>query len=339
MMYNSSLGNSTLDYPPRLQLAQRETPLQFLPRASQRWGQGKRLWIKRDDLTGSTLTGNKVRKLEFFAAHAKEFDFDTLITCGALQSNHARATAGVCAQLGLQCELILRGEKGRNEGNTFLDFLFGAKINVVEPSTYMAHLDEQLNAAAERHRKHGRNALVIPTGGSNALGIWGYIAVTDELLQDFQVHELENPTVICASGSGGTQAGLTLGFALHSSTASVLGMAVCEDSDWFNQKILSDIRKARQLWPSLPDLEIHPVTIDHYVGKGYGIANSKVYSLIGELARLEGIVLDPVYTGKAFHGLVSEIANGRFEDTNDIVFIHTGGIFGLFPHAQEFSKL
>ena len=328
------MAPNKIDYPPRLRLAQLPTPLQYLPRASKRWGLGKRLWVKRDDLTGSTLTGNKVRKLEFFAAHARDNGFDTLITCGGLQSNHARATAGVCAQLGLHCHLLLRGEHAKDEGNTLLDLLFGADITVVPSERYHDALNDLLDEIAETERAHGRKPLVIPTGGSNGLGIWGYIAGAEELAGDLNHAGIERASIVAATGSGGTQAGLTLGMALQGRADPVVGVAVCDDAEWFNRKVEQDIAEARALWPQLPQASARPTTLDQYIGPGYGVADPEVYDLIAELSRLEGLVLDPVYTGKAFHGLVSELALGGLDYGDDIVFVHTGGIFGMFPHAQ-----
>jgi len=332
------LTPTELAFPPRLSLARCPTPLQLLSRASERWGQGSRIWVKRDDLTGSTLTGNKVRKLEYFAAHALEHGFDTLITCGGLQSNHARATAGVCAQLGLHCELVLRGDQPEDSGNTLLDNLFGAELRAVPRSAYARGLDALLEDAAEAQRSRGRKPLVIPTGGSNGIGIWGYIGAAFELADDMKAQGLDGAAVVTATGSGGTQAGLTLGMALADTGSEVIGMAVCDNADWFNTKVLADVEEARNLWPSLPKVSVLPHTVDDYIGPGYGVADPEVYSLIAELAALEGLILDPVYTGKAFYGLISEMAEGRFGRDQDVVFVHTGGIFGLFPHYQELRR-
>ncbi len=309
-----------------------------MTRASDRWGRGKRLWIKRDDLTGSTLTGNKVRKLEFIVGHAQASGIDTLITCGGLQSNHARATAGVCAQVGMHCVLVLRGTQPEQTGNTLLDQLFGAELRAIPTSEYVADLPGLLTQAADEQRGLGRTPLVIPTGGSDGLGIWGYIAGAQELAADLTAHGIDRCTVICATGSGGTQAGLTFGFALQDLPVSVVGMAVCDDTEWFNRKVMDDVEELSRLYPQTPEVAVSPTTIDSYIGAGYGKASSAVYRLIADLAALEGIVLDPVYTGKAFLGMITEIEQGRFGDSEDIVFVHTGGIFGLFPHHAGLSE-
>ncbi len=328
-----------LDYPRRNDLARTPTPLQYLERATDRWGRGHRLWMKRDDLTGCTLSGNKVRKLEFITAHAQDNGYDTLITCGGVQSNHCRATAFAGAQLGLNVHLLLRGEDpGAREGNLLLDKLAGATINFYPPRQYFREIDSLFEQWQAHYASEGRKALKIPTGGSDGIGVWGYVAACEELSADFEQHRIEAAHLVTATGSGGTQAGLTLGAALHGLPATVWGINVCDDEQYFLDKVASDIADAYQRFPQLPPAQPAPRVIDGYVGEGYAIAGSEIFALIAELARLEGVVLDPVYTGKAFAGMVAEIAAGRFEGCRDIVFVHTGGIFGVFPQAAGFSN-
>ena len=206
----------TLVYPRKIDLASTPTPLQYLERASTKWGCGHRLWVKRDDLTGSTLSGNKVRKLEFIAAHAIDNNCDTLITCGGVQSNHCRATAFVGAQLGLDVHLLLRGtEPAERDGNLLLDHLAGATVNHYPPQQYVREIDDLFVQWQTHYAENGRRALAIPTGGSDGIGVWGYIAACEELVVDFQRAAIEQAHIVTASGSGGTQAGLTLGAALH----------------------------------------------------------------------------------------------------------------------------
>ena len=171
---------------------------------------------------------------------------------------------------------------------------------------------------------------MIPTGGSDSLGVWAYIAASEELKADLVAHAIERAAVALATGSAGTQTGLTAGVALFDVPASVTGYAVCDDAEWFNRRVMSDWQASVDRWAQLPDITIAPRTRDHSVGPGYGRADPSVYALITELTRLEGIVLDPVYTGKAFKGLVEDIAGGFYDDWDDIVFVHTGGVFGLF---------
>jgi len=327
-----------IQYPRRIDLARTPTPLHCLERASSRWGCGHRLWAKRDDLTGCTLSGNKVRKLEFITAYAVDHGYDTLITCGGLQSNHCRATAFVGAQLGLAVHLLLRGEAPADlEGNLFLDHLAGAAVDCYPKRQYVAEIDALFEHWQQHYTALGRSALAIPTGGSDGIGVWGYIAACEELAADFHANRIERAHIVTASGSGGTQAGLTLGVALHELAATVWGINVCDDEQYFLDKIAADAADWHRRYPQLPGVDIEPRVIDGHVGAGYGIADEAVFRLIAELATLEGLVLDPVYTGKAFRGMLDEIAAGRFEGVRDIVFMHTGGIFGLFPQRDGFS--
>ena len=327
-----------LKYPRKTDLARTPTPLQYLERASERWGCGHRLWVKRDDLTGCTLSGNKVRKLEFITAHALDNGYDTLITCGGLQSNHCRATAFAGAQLGLPVHLLLRGdEPSEREGNLLLDHLAGATVNCYPKRQYAADLDALFEQWQQHYAGLGRKALAIPTGGSDGIGAWGYIAACEELAADLNAAEIERAHIVTASGSGGTQAGLTLGTALHQLPATVWGINVCDDEQYFLDKVAADAADWRQRYPDVPAAQLDVHVIDGYVGQGYGIAGKEVFGLIAELAALEGLVLDPVYTGKAFNGMLTEIAEGRFQGCRDIVFMHTGGIFGVFPQSGGFS--
>lgn len=293
--------------------------------------------MKRDDLTGSVLTGNKVRKLEFIAAHALENGHQTLVTCGGVQSNHCRATALVAARLGLRCHLVLRSddETAAETGNFLIDQLAGASFEILPAQGWGKNLRARYASLEAEFQSAGYPALMIPTGGSDSLGIWGYIAASEELQSDLVAQDLDRVAVTLATGSAGTQAGLTAGAALFELPFVVIGYAVCDDSDWFNARVQSDWRDAMSRWTQLPDIAINPVTRDHSVGPGYAKATEDVYELIAELARLEGVLLDPVYTGKGFKGLVDDIEAGFYDAVDDIVFIHTGGVFGIFAHQDR----
>ncbi len=314
--------------------------MHLLPRASARWGAGKRIWMKRDDLTGSALTGNKVRKLEFIAAHAQAEGLTTLVTCGGVQSNHCRATALIAAQLGWHCHLVLRadGDLVSTTGNFLIDQLAGASYEILPSAQWGPGVKEAFGRAKAACCAAGRPALLIPTGGSDSLGIWGYIAAAEELLGDLIKAGIDRATVVLATGSAGTQTGLTAGAVLHELPVSVVGYAVCDDGDWFNARVSADWRASVTRWPQLPDITLAPITRDHSVGPGYGRADPGIYELITELTRLEGIPLDPVYTGKAFHGLITDIESGHYDGVDDIIFVHTGGIFGLFSHEEQLLK-
>ena len=327
-----------MDYPPRIPLAQTPTPLQLLSRLSDSHGCGHRLWVKRDDLTGFTLSGNKVRKLEFITAAARQQGCDTLITCGGVQSNHCRATALAGAQLGFRVHLILRGEAPEDiDGNLFLNHLAGATVSHYSRSEYTSGLDDLFEFWRAHYEEQGGSTHCIPTGGSDGIGIWGYVAASLELCEDMEREGIEKAHVVCAAGSGGTQAGLSLGAALHDVDMTVWGVNVCEDEAWFLNKTAEDIGDwaQRQECESPEGVDVR--VIGGYVGPGYGQAGSEVFDTIGMVARQEGLVLDPVYTGKAFHGMLEQIAAGRFEGCRDILFVHTGGTFGLLPQRHHFD--
>ncbi len=321
--------------PERLQLAQLPTPLQKLTRVSD--ALGVNLWIKRDDLTGSVLSGNKVRKLEFTIAQALLEGCDSLVTCGGLQSNHCRATALLGAQLGLKVSLVLRGEpEPVADGNLLLDQLAGAHIQCFPAREYGPGLTGLLDKAAEQLRQQGHRPFIIPTGASDGIGIWGYMAAIQELEVDFHRHRIVPSHIVTATGSGGTQAGLTLGAYLLGWQTQVLGMAVCDDAAYFHHKVKQDMQQWQRRYAPNTDIDGCQVHVnDQYIGPGYGKADEEVFDTIRWLARTEGVVLDPVYTGKAFHGLVEDIKAGRLPAAQDVVFLHSGGIFGCFPHKRQ----
>ena len=327
-------------YPPRKQLARLPTPVEPLDRLSALLD-GPRIWIKRDDLTECVASGNKIRKLEFLLAEAERRGCDTLITCGGVQSNHARATALMGARHGFRVHLVLRGEQPEcADGNLMLDKIAGASIEFHANHYYQQHQHDLLREAAERERAKGHNPLVIPTGASDGTGIWGYIACAEELKQDFLDHGIEPAAIVSATGSGGTQAGLTAGCQIHNIETQVWGFAVCDDADYFRKKVKNDLALCQEQYELPVDPESLIVNVnDQYIGPGYGKAGEEIFATIKQVATLEGIVLDPVYTGKAFHGMMSEIGNGKLASRGeDIVFIHTGGVFGLFPQKQNFVR-
>jgi D-cysteine desulfhydrase len=334
-----------IPYPARLNLGRTPTPLEPLSRLSEELG--VEVHLKRDDLTGAELTGNKVRKLEFLLAQALATGCDTILTCGAEQSNHARATAIAAAKLGLNVRLLLRTRNPANppppEGNILLDRLVGAEISWLTFKEY-GQRAEMLEREAESLRRSGKIPYIIPEGGSNALGAWGYIRAVEELAYDLEELSRNNhkpTTIIHATGSGGTTAGLVLGVKLVGLDARVIGINVCNDRNYFVH-VVGEICKTAianyQLdLPFSGQDDIH--IVDGYVGQGYGKASYQVLSLLVEMARTEGIILDPVYTGKAFYGMTQELRRNPETFGDRIVFIHTGGIFGLLPMASQLEPL
>lgn len=324
--------------PPKLSLARLKTPFYCLERLSARLG-GPRIWIKRDDLTECAASGNKIRKLEFVLARALEAGCDTLITSGGVQSNHCRATALLGARLGLRVHLLLRDEGDYTEtpeGNLLLDYLAGADVTIVSKARYQAEHQKLVDSMAEDCRQRGRKPWVIPVGASDGHGVWGYVNAAAELAQDFTQAGIHPEKLFHATGSGGTQAGLSVGALIHQLPCEVVGMAVCDDADYFYRKVRSDLTHWASLYPVSLDPEAVPVTVnDHHIGPGYGVATEAVFDTIRLLAREEGVVLDPVYTGKAFHGMLEELNSGHLNRCRDIVFVHTGGIFGLMAQGRE----
>lgn len=330
--------------PPRIPLANTPTPLHKMERLSRQLG--VEILFKRDDFTGSELSGNKVRKLEFLLAEAKAQGADTVLTCGGAQSNHCRATALAAVKAGLDSLLILRTDDPANpppvSGNILLDRLTGAKIVWITPEEYKSR-DAIFERESQRLISEGKKPYLIPEGGSTALGAWGYVAQIKELIEDLKRLDgdtVKPTTVICATGSGGTAAGLALGAGLSGADVRVVGVNVCDDQDYFTAIIDAICGEFYGTWipektASIPPYEI----LDGYVGRGYALSQAKELTAIRDLVRLEGVVLDPVYTGKAYFGMVSELQKDPKSFGDRIVFIHTGGLFGLFPIADQFEEL
>ncbi len=329
-----------LSLPPRLSLANVPTPLQPLSRLLRE--SGREVWVKRDDLTGSALSGNKVRKLEFLVGDALRRGCDTLITCGAVTSNHARATALAAGRCGLKSHLVLRGTlPARPEGNVLLDRLLGAAITAITPEQWRDRAQIMADVAAEYVRE-GRKPYVIPEGGSNALGSMGYAVAARELLEQAEVMGLRIGRIVHAVGSAGTTAGLALGLAaMDAADIDLVGVAVCDDAETFDgviqrihaealaQGIVTREVRAKARWRIL----------EGYKGEGYAKTTPQEMAFIADVARSEGLIVDPVYTGKALRALVRETQAGRMEGPGATVFLHTGGIFGLFHFAEEIDRL
>jgi len=303
-----------------------------------------RIWLKRDDHTGSELMGNKVRKLEYLLAEAEAQSATHVITCGGEQSNHARATAFAAAQLGMASVLILRCDDPAKPpaatGNILLDRLVGSEIVWITRPAWRDR-NRLLAEQAERIRAAGGRPYIVPEGGSNALGSWGYIRAMRELADDLA--QLPAPvTVVYACGSGGTGAGLVLGaklFGLGARGIRVAGVNVCDDRAYFLNAIGTICRDAEERWQlgtsiSPDDIDI----VDGHVGLGYAKSRNEELVTIRDVCRANGVVLDPVYTGKAFHGMVTELARDPKRFGASIAFLHTGGMFGGFA-SPELARL
>ncbi|MGB9722827.1 MAG: 1-aminocyclopropane-1-carboxylate deaminase/D-cysteine desulfhydrase [Chloroflexia bacterium] len=317
---------------PRVPLVPEPTPLHPLPRLSAEVG--LQVWCKRDDLTRLALGGNKLRKLEFLLREALDQGADTVITIGAAQSNHARLTAAAAAVLGLRTILVLDGPiVGRGQGNLLLDDLLGAEVRLYawERREEGAALLEQV---AEEVRQAGRRPYVIPLGGSNALGTLGYALAARELARQAEIKGLSPRAVVCATSSCGTQAGLVLGRALYRLPWEVVGISVGEPATDLARTVarLASEAAERLGIPPIPEDEV--IVLDGYAGPGYGRMDPATAETIRRVASLEGILLDPVYTGKAMAGLLDLARRGRWEKGETVVFLHTGGIPALFAYWE-----
>lgn len=331
-------STSTFEAQPRVRLAELPTPLERADRLGAALGVG-RLWVKRDDLTGLALGGNKVRKLEFLLGAALADGCDTVVTFGALQSNHARQTAAACARLGLRCELVLSrtvplsGPAFERSGNLLLDELFGATVHVVP------HDDEALAAAVERLHEEvdarGGRARWIPPGGSDEIGSLGYVGAGLELAAQLLDAGAGRAHVVVASSTGGTQAGLVTGLRLAGCDAHVHGVAVYRDADRTLVEVARLAATVARLLGAEPVDDDELSVDDAFLGDGYGRPTPEMWAALTTAARTEGLLLDPVYSGKAAAALVSWAAQGRFGD-DDVVFLHTGGAPGLFAYADRF---
>jgi D-cysteine desulfhydrase len=318
--------------PPRkIRLAHLPTPIEQYARL--RPG----LWVKRDDLTGCELSGNKVRKLEYLAADALEQGADTLVTAGDVQSNHARATAVVAARLGLRSLLVLEGSADAAEwslGNAFLDRFMGAEIDW---QSQEGTLPARLAAGAERTRQEGHRPYVIPVGGSNELGLWGYIDAAREAKEQCDALGLQIDRVVCVTGSCGTHVGLLLGMKLAGWSARLTGIGISSTAEkktiWARALLNQTLGRYRFDVPIEPDeLEIYD-----YTGAGYAKSRPEELACIAEAARRAGLILDPVYTGKAYYGLMDLAKRGVVRDGETVLFFHTGGLLGLLAKAHQFS--
>jgi L-cysteate sulfo-lyase len=327
---------------PRVKLGHLMTPLEFMPRLTELLG-GPRLYIKRDDCTGLAGGGNKTRKLEFLMGDALERNATVVITQGATQSNHARQTAAAAARLGLGCEIVLEDRTGfrdrayTDSGNVLLDRLLGAPVRTVPAGTDM---NAAMLQVAEEVRARGGRPYIIPGGGSNSIGALGYVNCALEILAQANEQQLPVHHVVHATGSAGTQAGLVAGFEAMNSGIAVLGIGVrapreAQEASVF--KLAGDTMD--RLGVRTPLARERVVANSDYVGAGYGLPTDAMVEAVSLLARHEGILLDPVYSGKGMAGLIDLVRKGRFGQDENVVFVHTGGAVGLFGYPDAFDRV
>ncbi len=318
--------------PQRIPLAQLPTPLVRLERLSREL-EGPDVWMKRDDLTGLELSGNKIRKLEYVAAAARAAGCDTLITEGTCQSNHCRATAAVCAKLGMQAMLLFRPEPPPEmQGNQLLDAMFGARWKAFQRPFYSAMREQIIEKVFVQLRDEGRSPRFTPAGASEPIGCWGYIRAMRELGDQLAERSIGECDLVLGLSSGGTYAGALLGKLLHGSDhVRLWAVPVSDDVAYHTREIarLCDDTIEQFKLPVKFDRDAMRF-IDGYVGEGYAIPYAKAVAALRLLARVEGILLDPVYTAKAFCALLDGVRDGRFGRECPVVFLHTGGIFSNF---------
>jgi len=320
------------DHLPRVTVAHLPTPLEPLPRLTSDLG-GPELWVKRDDQTGLATGGNKTRKLEFLVADALSHEADTLITCGAEQSNHARQTTAAAARFGLDRILVLKGKKPAEiRGNLLLDHLLAANVVWADAEP----LDKRMEEVAEAVREEGGHPYVVPYGGSNPVGASGYTAAMEELLDQAESQDLVLDHIVLASSSGGTQAGLVVGARALGYQGGILGISVEPEAAALRETLtVLATRTADHLGLELAFEPVDFLVNDDYLGGGYGVVGDLERRAIHTLARTEGLLVGPVYTGRAFGGLVDMIRRGEFRSDETVLFWHTGGTTGLFGTQQE----
>lgn len=332
-MAEQNPGISTIfSHLPKVKIAHLPTPLDEMPRLSKALG-GPRLFIKRDDQTGLAMGGNKTRKLEYLVADALTQHATTLITTGAPQSNHCRQTAAAAAKFGLRAILVLAGEPPEDwTGNLLLDVLLGAEVRWTGPRQWEAVMAE----IVEEERDVGRVPYIIPYGGSNPVGVTGYVAAMAEFLEQLEQRSLQVQRIVLASSSGGTQAGLVVGAKAFGFGGWIEGISVDKERSVLRETVLRLAAKTAAYMGLRSTFTPKEFTIhDEYVGQGYGIMGEAEREAIRLVAQTEGILLDPVYTGKAMAGMIDLIRQGIYHPDETIVFWHTGGTPGLFAYRDQ----
>ena len=326
---------------PRRRYTEGYTPLEHLPRLSAHLG-GPEIFIKRDDLLGLTSGGNKTRKLEFLVADALAQGADTLVTCGAVQSNHCRLTLAAAVKEGLNCHLVLEervpGSYHRDSsGNNFLFRLLGLEdkdFTIVPGGSSML---EEMGKVAEKLKAAGAKPYIIPGGGSNVIGATGYVACAEEILSQTFERGLNLDAIITTSGSAGTHAGLVVGFFGNNSNIPVYGVNISRKNEVQEPMVFALAEKTAVhvgVKEALPREAVQ--CFDSYYGSGYSLPTEEMVEAVKLMAKLEGILLDPVYSGKAFSGVIDLIKKGFWKKGQNICFVHTGGSPALYAYADYF---
>lgn len=322
---------------PRVSLAHLPTPLEHLPRLSDHL-EGPEIFVKRDDCTGLATGGNKTRKLEFSMGEALQQGADTIITVGAVQSNHVRQAAAAACKLGLKCEVLLEhrvahpSDLYKSSGNILLDRLFGANLREYDKGT---DFDTEMEAIADEVRSNGGTPYIIPGGASNPVGALGYVTCAVELLQQAEDAKLTFDHFVTTSGSAGTHAGLAVGLRGSGNDKPILGFGVNAGREIQEERVYGLACETAEYLAAPGIVTRNDIFADcNYVGSGYGEPTAEMNEAVLLAARLEGLLFDPVYTGKALAGMIDYIRQGRIGKGSTVVFLHTGGAAGLFAYAD-----
>lgn len=325
---------------PRIILGHTPTPLEPLRRLSEHLG-GPDLYVKRDDCTGLGTGGNKTRKLEFLLGDALANGATNIITQGAVQSNHARQSAAAACKIGLKCDLVFEhrvpnpSDDYLTSGNALLDQMFGARAHHLEGGT---DVNAEMERIADELRASGETPYIIPVGGSNPIGALGYVDCAREIVAQCRDSDLEPGYIVHASGSGGTQAGLVAGLGACGSDIGVSGISVSSPTVTQEALVYSIARETAVLLGFDDAVRQEDVVVyDNYIGEGYGLVTDEMIAAVLLLARMEGLLFDPVYSGKALAGMIDLISKGVLDNDRPVVFIHTGGSAGLFAYKSHFS--
>lgn len=324
-----------MNYLPKITLAQLPTPLHALANLEKALEYSGKLYIKRDDLTGLAAGGNKSRKLEYLMAEALKRDCDTVITAGGLQSNHCVQTVAAASKLGLESHVVLSGKEPRNKnGNLFLDIISGATVHYVE----RAERDSKMHELAEELRQKGKHPYTIPVGGSNALGAVGYTMAMPEVVRQMELMNIQCDRIVVASSSGGTLAGMVLGARISGYKGKISAISIDRintGKDAFPPELADLANKTSKLLGLDIKIKADDFDIEYdYLGEGYAIVGDNERQAIKTLARTEGLLVGPVYTGRAMGAMIDKIQKGEWKDET-ILFWHTGDAAALFDYVKE----
>lgn len=326
---------------PRRRYTQGSTPIEKLENLTEHLG-GPEIYIKRDDLLGLTSGGNKTRKLEFLVADALEQGADTLVTCGAVQSNHCRLTLSAARKEKLECHLVLEERvpgsyhEDANGNNFLFNLLKTDGVSVVKGGSDMM---AEMEKVAEKLRAEGKKPYIIPGGGSNEIGATGYVACAQEIMAQLFEQGLEIDCIVTPSGSAGTHAGLTVGLRASNNPVPIVGISVNKDKETQENNVYKLVEKTRDFLQVKSEIDKSAINVyDNYVGPGYSLPTEKMVEAIEMLAHHEGILLDPVYTGKVMAGFIDLIRQGYFEKGQKVLFLHTGGAPALYDYTSLFQK-